>query len=218
MIAGDVSLAPEMGSSAAGEALLARASQREPVRQAEVDLFHCSDGDGEAEPTHNLQEEAALPVLAHIHSVDAAPSSSLTMLDVGVAWRELPARSSGKEFALLRVLHEKAHGASCMCRGKEKPPRDDRRWANAIHPVTRDRRAIGATREAQWAKLPFHFDASGGSMSREFASWNVKHSHSKKRTPATWSHQRPFLAGIYNRRARQRLFRKSHHPPSALRS
>lgn len=88
MIAGDVILAPEMGSSAAGEALLAHASEREAVRQTEEEHFQRTDAPGAAGPTHSTPYEATLSSSSCLHDPVAAQSSRLTLLDVAVAWRK----------------------------------------------------------------------------------------------------------------------------------
>ena len=84
-------------------------------------------------------------------------ASTLTMLDVAVAWRELPAKTSCKELELLRVLHTKAHGASCTCSAAKC--KADFRWRTAIRPATRDRRPIGPENLKRWEQQMFDFDS-----------------------------------------------------------
>lgn len=133
----------------------ARAAAAGGVVPVESRLMDHSHGREAAEPLLDGREALAFtqPVARTISS--SPHISTLTMLDVAVAWRELPGRSSGKELALLHALHAKAHGASCTCLATCKA---HARWRTAIRPATQDRKPIFPGVRARWAEQPFFFD------------------------------------------------------------
>ena len=109
-----------------------------------------------AESTHNEREEPASTASGAGLPSGTAQPSTLTMLDVAVAWRELPAGSKDKELALLHVLHAKAHGASCTC--STASCKAHAGWRAGIRPATRDRKPVGQENRARWEQQPFKFD------------------------------------------------------------
>ena len=134
----------------------ARAAVADGVVPVESQLMDHSHGREAAEPLVDGREEPSItqPVARTIAS--SPQISMLTMLDVAVAWRELPGGSSGKEQALLRVLHAKTHGASCTC--SAATCKVDFRWRTVIRPATRDRKPIGPDTRQRWEQQPFKFD------------------------------------------------------------
>ena len=108
-----------------------------------------------AESTHNEREEPASTASGAGLPSGTAQPSTLTMLDVAVAWRELPAGSKDKELALLHVLHAKAHGASCTC--STASCKAHARWRAGIRPATRDRKPVSprlrGNKESRFAAL-----------------------------------------------------------------
>lgn len=159
MEADDDDLASETCACTAGEQQVVHAGHSEAVRQQHCeqvlpDELPVKAGDGVGQ-----QGRQTHAVGAALLSAAAPQESSMTMLDVAVAWRKLPAQCSDRELALRRMLHVQAHGVSCTCSAEEKPPRTDRRWQVATRPVTSDRRPISASNQARWAELPFDFEA-----------------------------------------------------------
>jgi hypothetical protein len=117
------------------------------------------DQNGAAEPVHSEQEPLAqlaqhAPAEAVLAQAPVVPS--MTMLDVALAWRELPASTKCKELALLRLLHANAHGADCVCSAATSKATP--RWRVAIQPATRDRKPPGPHNRLRWKQTPFRFD------------------------------------------------------------
>ena len=117
------------------------------------------DQNGAAEPVHSEQEPLAqlaqhAPAEAVLAQAPVVPS--MTMLDVALALRELPASTKCKELALLRLLHANAHGADCVCSAATSKATP--RWRVSIQPATRDRKPPGPHNRLRWKQTPFRFD------------------------------------------------------------
>ena len=157
MNAGDDFLAPDMSADAATAPLLDRADQGAAVRQVDSERRQPPDAIGQLHAAADEQDVRVNPCAAASGDASPAQSRSLTLLDVALEWRQLPPRSAEPELALLRACHLIAHGPECDCSAKDKPPRADRRWHNAISRVTRDRAQLSDVKREQWARTPFTF-------------------------------------------------------------
>ena len=157
MNAGDDLLAPDMSADAATAPLLDRADQGEAVRQVDSERLQPPDAMGQLRDATDEQDVRVNPCAAASSDASPAQSCSLTLLDVALEWRKLPPRSAEPELALLRACHLRAHGPECDCSAKDKPPRTDRSWQNAIRSMIRDRAQPSDVKRDQWGRTPFTF-------------------------------------------------------------